>query len=85
MASLLSPIIKLLSYVIRCYQLIISPLIKPHCRFLPTCSQYSITAIHRFGIFKGIWLTLIRILRCNPWSQGGEDQVPLNIFDKREY
>ncbi|WP_081901714.1 membrane protein insertion efficiency factor YidD [Candidatus Palibaumannia cicadellinicola] len=85
MASPLSPILKLLSWLIRCYQLIISPLLIPHCRFWPTCSQYGIEAIHRFGIFKGSWLILKRILKCHPWNPGGEDILPTKNFDKREH
>jgi len=46
------------------------------CRFNPTCSQYTITALTRFGIFKGSWLALKRILRCHPWGGFGEDPVP---------
>lgn len=61
---------------IRFYQLSISPLFPPCCRFTPTCSQYSIEAIRKHGIFKGFWLALKRILRCHPWGGGGYDPVP---------
>ena len=62
--------------VIRFYQTAVSPLFPPRCRFIPTCSQYGLEAIERFGALKGGALTLWRILRCNPWSRGGYDPVP---------
>ncbi len=61
---------------IRFYQLCISPLFPPCCRFTPTCSQYAIEAITRHGIFRGSWLALRRILRCHPWGGSGFDPVP---------
>lgn len=48
----------------------------PTCRFIPTCSEYGIIAIERFGAFKGFFMTLWRFLRCNPWGKGGYDPVP---------
>ncbi len=48
----------------------------PSCKYIPTCSQYGIDAIERFGVLKGVPMTLWRILRCNPWSRGGYDPVP---------
>ena len=62
--------------MIRFYQLFISPLLGPHCRYLPTCSQYMLEAIGRYGVIKGGWLGFKRLLRCNPWSKGGYDPVP---------
>ena len=61
---------------IKWYQKYISPLKSPSCRFTPTCSNYAIEAIERFGIFKGSILAIWRVLRCNPYSKGGEDPVP---------
>ena len=74
---------KLISYLrllcilpIRFYQLVISPLLPPACRFYPTCSAYAIEAILRHGVFYGSWLTLKRLLRCHPWGGSGYDPVP---------
>ncbi len=67
---------KLLLRMIRFYQTKISPLKKPCCKYVPTCSQYGVEAIERFGSFKGTALTVWRILRCNPFSRGGYDPVP---------
>jgi hypothetical protein len=62
--------------LIRFYQYLISPLLGASCRFTPTCSQYGVTAIQKYGPFKGGWLTLKRIGRCNPWGGHGYDPVP---------
>ncbi|MDA8140119.1 MAG: membrane protein insertion efficiency factor YidD [Desulfobacteraceae bacterium] len=62
--------------VIRAYQLIISPLIGPACRFVPSCSHYAIEAIERYGVLKGGCMALRRLLRCHPWGSGGFDPVP---------
>lgn len=59
--------------LIRLYQWTISPLIGQICRFHPTCSDYAILAIKKHGAFKGSWLALKRIGKCNPWYPGGED------------
>ena len=61
---------------IRFYQLSISPLFPPSCRFTPTCSLYAIEAIRRHGPFKGLWLALRRLSRCHPWGGSGYDPVP---------
>ena len=66
----------LLITLIRGYRFLISPLFPPVCRFHPTCSQYAIEAIERFGIVQGSWLAVQRILRCHPYHPGGYDPVP---------
>lgn len=62
--------------MIRFYRKHISPYKAPSCRFIPTCSQYGLEAVERFGALKGGALTVWRILRCNPWGRGGYDPVP---------
>jgi len=62
--------------LVRLYQLIISPWMPSSCRYHPTCSQYSIDAFRQHGAFKGLWLTIKRVGRCHPWSEGGHDPVP---------
>lgn len=62
--------------LIRIYQLAISPLLPSSCRYTPTCSQYSLEAIKKYGPFKGSYLAFRRILRCNPWGGHGHDPVP---------
>jgi putative membrane protein insertion efficiency factor len=62
--------------IIRFYQVFISPLKPPSCRFHPTCSHYGIEAIQRFGAVKGGWLTIKRISKCHPFHPGGLDPVP---------
>jgi putative membrane protein insertion efficiency factor len=67
---------RLLVMVVRGYQIAISPLLPPACRYTPTCSQYAIDALRRHGALKGSWLALRRIGRCHPFRQGGYDPVP---------
>jgi len=62
--------------IIRIYQYIISPLIKPACRFYPSCSEYAYQAISKHGINKGAYLAFKRILKCHPFHPGGIDPVP---------
>lgn len=61
--------------LIQCYKFLISPLFGNSCRFLPTCSDYSIEALKTFGIFKGLFLSLKRILSCHPWGSCGLDPL----------
>lgn len=60
---------------IKLYRRWISPLKKPSCRFYPTCSQYALDAIGKYGAFKGSWLTVKRLLKCHPFHPGGYDPV----------
>jgi hypothetical protein len=62
--------------MIRFYQRVISPALPAHCRFYPSCSEYAIQAIVRYGPIRGGWLAMKRILRCGPWNSGGYDPVP---------
>lgn len=62
--------------LIKTYQYIASPWIGQHCRFHPSCSQYAREALERFGVIKGCYLTIKRLLRCQPFAKGGEDPVP---------
>ncbi|MCD8082916.1 MAG: membrane protein insertion efficiency factor YidD [Clostridiales bacterium] len=63
--------------LIRGYQIYLSPLKRyPHCKYTPTCSQYAIEALQKYGVVKGLWLATKRIIRCNPWAEGGYDPVP---------
>lgn len=66
----------LLMKIIRLYQYAISPMMTSSCRFHPTCSQYASEAIAKHGAMRGTWLGVRRLLRCNPWSDGGYDPVP---------
>jgi uncharacterized protein len=66
----------LLLGLVRGYRIFISPLFLPSCRFYPSCSQYGLEAIDTHGPLKGTWLTVKRISRCHPWSEGGYDPVP---------
>ena len=63
--------------LIRVYQLVISPLLGPRCKYYPSCSHYGLEAVRHHGAIKGLALASWRVLRCNPWSNGGVDDVPL--------
>jgi len=69
--SILPPII-----IIRAYQLILSPILKTNCRYLPTCSQYSLESLKKHGLLKGGYLSCKRILHCHPFGGQGYDPVP---------
>jgi len=61
--------------IVKGYQYVISPILPPSCRFIPTCSTYTIQAIEKYGVVRGTYLGLRRILRCHPFSRGGYDPV----------
>ena len=67
---------QILLALVRFYRAAISPFRPPGCRFTPTCSQYALEAIEKYGALKGGWLAFRRILRCNPFHKGGYDPVP---------
>ena len=69
-------IIKLILLIIKGYQLAISPLIGPSCRFAPTCSQYALESFEKHGFVRGLVLSLKRISKCHPFHAGGIDEVP---------
>lgn len=61
--------------LLRCYKWLISPLLPLSCRFYPSCSEYAISALEHYGLVKGLWMALKRLLRCHPWADGGFDPV----------
>ena len=65
-----------MSAPIRAYRLLVSPVLGPRCRYLPSCSEYALEALARHGVLRGGWLALRRILRCHPWGGFGYDPVP---------
>ena len=67
---------RFLLVVLRGYQRYISPMTRPSCRYMPTCSQYAVEAVGRYGAAKGAWLATKRVLRCHPLHAGGYDPVP---------
>ncbi|MGB9681357.1 MAG: membrane protein insertion efficiency factor YidD [bacterium] len=66
---------RLILKLIRFYKLFISPILGKNCRFYPTCSDYTYQAIERYGVRKGIWIGLKRIIRCHPYNPGGYDPL----------
>lgn len=70
------PLTKLLIGLIRLYQITLSPWLGGACRYTPTCSNYGIEALQKYGAFKGGWLTIKRVVSCNPWGGSGYDPVP---------
>lgn len=77
-------LVRLLVSIIETYRHMISPLRPPSCRFTPTCSQYAVDALTRFGVMRGGWLTLLRLGKCGPWHRGGWDPIPERPNDKRQ-
>lgn len=74
---------KLLIGLIRLYRYTLSPMLGPHCRYTPTCSQYAIDAIRLHGAWRGCWLATKRIASCHPWHHGGYDPVPGAAEERR--
>jgi uncharacterized protein len=70
-----------LKFLIRAYQLALSPMFGPSCRYYPTCSQYALEAIESHGAVRGSWLATKRICRCHPFREGGFDPVPKLTHD----
>lgn len=67
---------KIILFPIKGYQKFISPMLGPHCRFTPTCSEYAVQAIEQHGIMRGLFLATRRVFKCHPLHQGGIDPVP---------
>ena len=78
---------KILTYplilFLKIYQLFISPIIGQNCRYLPTCSEYTIGCLKQFGIIKGTFLSFKRISKCHPWGNHGYDPVPKKLEEKQ--
>ena len=78
---------KILTYplilFLKIYQLFISPIIGQNCRYLPTCSEYTIECLKQFGIIKGTFLSFKRISKCHPWGNHGYDPVPKKLEEKQ--
>ena len=77
---------KIFIFFIRAYQVALSPVLPPSCRFEPSCSHYAIEAISRYGVLRGLVIALRRIMRCHPWCAGGYDPIEDNglfICEKR--
>ncbi|MFN3873741.1 MAG: membrane protein insertion efficiency factor YidD [Ignavibacterium sp.] len=78
--DILNKILKILAFpfiiLIKIYQIFISPLFPSSCRYNPTCSHYTLEALKKYGLLKGLWLGIKRISRCHPWGGSGYDPVP---------
>jgi putative membrane protein insertion efficiency factor len=82
-ALALMPLGFVLIALIKIYQYVLSPMMPPTCRYLPTCSSYAAEAVQRHGAIVGAWLALRRIVRCHPWGGHGYDPVPKARSDQR--
>jgi putative membrane protein insertion efficiency factor len=67
---------RLVLALLRLYKRFVSPALPPSCRFYPTCSEYMVEAVERYGVVRGGWLGIKRLSRCQPWNPGGYDPVP---------
>lgn len=85
MVKLSSIMICCLSFFILVYQYCISPFMRSHCRFYPTCSTYMLLSLHKFGVIKGIILTMLRLLKCHPFYSAQYNLISVNVKDKSEY
>ena len=79
----MNPVVLLLRGAIRLYQWVLSPVLGPGCRFAPSCSEYALDAVSRFGALRGSWMAAGRILRCHPWGGSGFDPVPERAAARR--
>ena len=70
--------------IIRAYQLVISPMLGSNCRFMPTCSQYTMDSLKEYGLIKGTFLSIKRIVKCHPWGSHGYDPIPTKM-EKNNY
>ena len=75
-APSMSPLAMVLRLLVRAYQLLISPVLGPRCRFAPTCSEYAVEALANHGALRGTWLAARRVSKCHPWGGSGYDPVP---------
>jgi putative membrane protein insertion efficiency factor len=67
---------RLVVFLLRAYKWAISPALPASCRYVPTCSEYAMEAVERYGVGRGCWMAMTRVLRCHPWVKGGYDPVP---------
>ena len=67
---------RMLINAIEIYRTMVSPLRPPSCRFMPTCSQYAVDAVTEYGLVRGGWLAVVRLVKCGPWHRGGWDPIP---------
>lgn len=67
---------RILLLLVKAYQFMISPMLGPSCRHTPTCSEYAVQALTKYGAIKGLWLSIKRVGRCHPWHDGGYDPLP---------
>ena len=74
---------RIIIFIIRGYQYLLSPFMAPSCRYTPSCSNYSIEAFQRFGFLRGLVLSVRRIFSCHPWHEGGYDPVPTSFTLKK--
>ena len=72
-------------FLIQLYRHTVSPLRLPTCRFTPTCSQYAVDALTEFGVIRGGWLAVVRLVKCGPWHDGGWDPIPDRVADRAEH